>query len=279
MKIKTILTALILGMNTLSVQAAEPQTAPAYIGQAFNQIYGKAYRPENMQGKVPLVIFAHELSKTHATMEAYAKSLAEHGVAAYVFDFRGGSAESKSAGKTTEMSVKTEMRDLQEVIEAAKKWDFVDGNKIVVVGGSQGGVVSALTAAQNPQDIAGLILMYPAFVLEDDAKKFAPDVSKLPSEINYRGWIPLGRDYFDVAKNLDLFSKIGNYTKPVLIIHGDADDIVPMSYINKARSSYQAGNAEIAVIKGGKHIFENENHHRQALQQMLGYLRTQGFVR
>lgn len=58
-----------LGMSTLSVQAAEPQTAPAYIGQAFNQIYGKAYRSENVQGKVSLVIFAHELSKTHATME------------------------------------------------------------------------------------------------------------------------------------------------------------------------------------------------------------------
>ena len=56
-----------------------------------DSIYGIAYIPET-DTKVPLVIFSHELGNNHESGIRYAERLARNGYAAYVFDFRGGSA-------------------------------------------------------------------------------------------------------------------------------------------------------------------------------------------
>ncbi len=60
------------------------------------------------------------------------------------------------------MSAMTEVSDLEAVIEAAKDWDFVDSSAIVAVGESQGGCVSAVYAADHADELAGLVLLYPA---------------------------------------------------------------------------------------------------------------------
>ncbi|MCM1228136.1 MAG: lysophospholipase [Clostridium sp.] len=92
----------------------------------------------------------------------YAEELAQHDIAAYCFDFRGGGGN-RSDGNTTEMSVMTEVSDLETIIIDAVEWDFVDDNRIILFGESQGGIVSAITAARHNDEVAGLILAYPAF--------------------------------------------------------------------------------------------------------------------
>ncbi len=134
-------------------------------------IYGKLYRPANATGKQPIVIYSHGLAGNYEILENFAKALAEKGITGYAFDFRGGGDKSQSSGKTTEMTVLTEVDDLKNIVAAVKKWDFVDANKIVLLGESQGGAVSALTAAEMPNEIAGLITFYPAYAMVDDAKK------------------------------------------------------------------------------------------------------------
>ena len=49
-----------------------------------------------------------------------------------------------SDGSTTQMSVMTEVSDLEAVLAAAKSWDFVDADRIILNGFSQGGIVSAI---------------------------------------------------------------------------------------------------------------------------------------
>ena len=79
----------------------------------------------------------------------YAKLLASMGYASYCFDFNGGSAvKSKSSGKTVDMSVLTEVKDLEAVISYAKERSYTNSEQIVLMGCSQGGFVSALEAAK-----------------------------------------------------------------------------------------------------------------------------------
>lgn len=94
------------------------------------RIYGKLYMPQTGKQKVPLVIFSHELAASHKTGTGYAKALAARGAAVYVFDYRGGGPESRSDGKTTDMSVMTEVSDLETVLSTARSWDFVDNTSI-----------------------------------------------------------------------------------------------------------------------------------------------------
>lgn len=106
--------------------------------EVYNQgqkIYGIAYIPDTESEKHPLVICAHGLGGSYQSNDAYARQFASHGMAAYCFDFRGGGG-SRSDGDTTQMSVMTEVSDLEAILKAAEEWDFVDKNKIVLLGTS-----------------------------------------------------------------------------------------------------------------------------------------------
>ena len=75
----------------------------------------------------------------------YAELMASHGLAVYCFDFCG-SGGFHSDGKMTEMSLITEATDVGTVLQAAKEWDFVDPDKIILLGECQGGAASAIVA-------------------------------------------------------------------------------------------------------------------------------------
>lgn len=75
----------------------------------------------------------------------------------------------KSDGLTTEMSVLTEVKDLERVIDYAINREYADKNNIVVMGCIQGGYVSALTVTKGKYNVNKLVLFYPAFCIPDDA--------------------------------------------------------------------------------------------------------------
>ena len=83
-------------------------------------IRGTECRPEGEN--LPIAIVCHGFMAWQDTVRHYAAFLAEMGYAPYCFDFNGGSVmKSKSDGKTTEMSVLTEVNDLEAVIWEAEK--------------------------------------------------------------------------------------------------------------------------------------------------------------
>lgn len=216
-------------------------------------IYGKAYVPV-ADGKVPLVIACHGFGTNHEIGEGYAEEYAKHGIALYTFDFCGGSGdgcENLSDGKTTDMSVMTEASDLGEVYLAAKEWDFVDEKRIFFQGGSQGGLVAAIAGIRFRREIAGLILLYPAFDTYDNIhSEFS--LGDLPDEFDFEG-ITVGRKYVEDLWNYDARDHISGFEKPVLILHGSEDDVVPPSYSKEASKLYP--NCTFFLISGAEHGF------------------------
>ena len=86
-------------------------------------IYGIAYIPIKDQKRFPLAIFSHGLGDSYISNYSYIEQLATHGIATYSFDFRGGGGD-KSNGKTTEMSVMTEVNDLEAVFKGVRRMGF-----------------------------------------------------------------------------------------------------------------------------------------------------------
>ena len=68
------------------------------------------------------------------------------------------------------MSVLTEASDLSAVLDAAKAWPFVDSDKIFLLGGSQGGLVTIITGCERQDELAGMMLMYPALSAKADSQ-------------------------------------------------------------------------------------------------------------
>lgn len=203
------------------------------------QIYGTVYRPMEAEVHMPTVIFSHGIGGSGSDGATYADALAKQGYVVYCFDFCGGGLGSRSDGSTEEMSIFTEEKDLEAVITMIKEQDFVDENRIYLLGASQGGVVSAITAADHKEEIAGMVLLYPAFVLVDDAKERFGSPDNVPDR--FRMFIPLGRTYAENLFNYDIYEDIKNYDKEVLIIHGDADEIAPVSYSEQGAKAGDEG--------------------------------------
>lgn len=245
------------GGTTDTADTGAYTTQEIWVDNDGKQIYGIAYIPNDGNDTHPLVIFAHELGESHETGIPYAERLAAAGYAVYTFDFCGGSAngtENKSDGTSTEMSVMTEADDLESVLDAAKGWDFVDSKNIALLGGSQGGFVSAVTAAESPDDVKALILMYPAFVIYDDMHSRFASLDDVPDTFGQWGsWITLGRIYVEDVWDYDPYEHIGAYEGPVMVLHGDADGLVDISYGERAAQVYP--DASFHTIENGGHGF------------------------
>ena len=137
------------------------------------RIYGRLYTKCAEGERVPAVILAHSSSLTHAAMSGYARQLAERGMAAYCFDFCGGSKDSKSDGNTADMTPFTELADLRAVLHTVRTLPCVEADSVYLMGSSLGGFVAALLAEEEPDLVRGLILFYPAFNMPDLVRQFA----------------------------------------------------------------------------------------------------------
>ena len=138
------------------------------------------------------------------------------------------------------------------------------------MGSSQGGAVSALAGAAQPEAVRGMILLYPAFILADRANELFSSVEEIP-DTYYFMWMDVGRAYFEPLIGYDIYEDIAAYDRDVLLIHGDADSIVPLSYSERALEVYPS--ARLEVISGAGHGFDGEDF-ALALDYILEYLQA-----
>lgn len=218
-------------------------------------IVGGIYRPKNAEENVPLVICAHGFGGYNQAMQPYATALVKQGYAAIVFDFNGGGRSCRSDGATTDMSIFTEEADLKAVLKTAAAFPWVDKNRIYLLGCSQGGMVSAMVAADMPELVNALVLIYPAFSVADDARKRYASAEEIPETETLMG-LEIGRVYSESLLDYDPFADVTRYTGDVLIFHGTMDQTVDISWSQKAAEAYPC--AELIVYEGEGHGFGGE---------------------
>lgn len=196
-------------------------------------IYARAFVPD-VEGRVPLVIFSHGLGADARHEEEVQKTLAKAGIAVFSFEFAGGSSSAApmSEGLTTEMSVLTEVQNLKDAIRIASGMEYADPQKIYLMGSSQGGLVTALTAEEGT-NIAGLFLFYPAFSLPDDIRSSFPKLDEVPETFNLLG-TKIGKKYITDIYDMDPYANLDKLGMPVHIYHGKDDNIVPLTASQKA---------------------------------------------
>ena len=221
------------------------------------KIYGEIYMPGG-EGPFPLAIVGHGLGGNHRDVARYARDLHDLGIAVYVFDFRGGGKYSKSSGDTREMSLFTEIEDMEAVLEQAASWPFVDRKQIILAGGSQGAEVAAIVASRHPAEAAGVVMLFPAFVVKDYVHLLFDNLDQVPDEFNLMGWITIGKKYVEDIWDYDPFEEIGRYQGPVLLLQGDSDIMVPVSSSDQAARCYKK--IDYKVIAGGGHGFLGESY-------------------
>lgn len=220
-------------------------------------IKGLLYIPEISEKKFPLVVCCHGFGSKYEWMQEYAGEFCDAGCVAAIFDFCGGSQEERrSSGSSLDLSVVSEAEDTKAVLEYCKDLDFVDGEKVFLLGESMGGMVATMTACENPEAFKGLMLLYPGYSMPDMAKRLYPDKNSIP-RVCKTSRMDVGAKYYRDLYDIDVWSMIEQFKNPVYIIHGDADSVVPIEYSKKAVEIFD--NALLTVFSGREHGFEGDD--------------------
>lgn len=234
-----------------------------------NRIWGKIYVPKNVKKKVPLIVIGHGYNSSYRETRPYAEALASVGVACCIFDFCGGSMNSKSEGKTTEMSVFSEQSDMEAIMNASKGWKFVDQSRIVLMGCSQGGLVASITAAANAGKVNALILIYPALNIGYDAVNRHPKEAIHSEKFNLMG-LDISHVYYDRLLKYNVFEDIKKYKNPVVVIYGNQDPITANDSMDKAAQSFS--HCEFNIISEGRHGFPDKGHLSKAINYTIDFV-------
>ncbi|MBR6601270.1 MAG: alpha/beta fold hydrolase [Bacteroidaceae bacterium] len=249
-------------------QYAESNVEELWIRNGERHLYGVLSRPAHAKGKMPVAIIAHGFNGTHHFGRNYFDALNKLGYQVYTFDFACGSVNSRSDNNTMNMSILDEQSDLEAIVRYFKQQPDVDASRIVLIGESQGGLVSALTAASMPKDISHTILIFPALCIPDNWTARYPNLSDIPDTT--RLWnVPMGRRFFTEVRDINVFKRIGRYKRPVLIVQGDKDPVVSMKDSERAVKIYK--DARLHVIPGAGHGFKPKEF-EESLQQITQFL-------
>ena len=229
--------------------------------------------PEGNDGKCPLVIVIHgftgHMEERHIV--AVSRTLNEIGYATLRVDMYG---HGSSDGQFENHTLYKWLSNALTVIDYARSLDFV--TDLYLCGHSQGGMTVMLAGAMKHDVITGLIPLSPAWMIPEAARNgtllgqhFDPD--HIPDMLPAWGERGLGGNYVRVAQTIHVEEAIDRYDGPVLIVHGDEDEAVPVEYGIRAAERYK--NCSLVLIPGDDHCYNR--HLDQVLDAVRAWMQEQ----
>jgi fermentation-respiration switch protein FrsA (DUF1100 family) len=127
----------------------------------------------------------------------------------------------------------------EAALDCLERRSDVDRNRMVAVGWSMGGAVAVDLAARHR--VSGLVVINAFTSLQATARALQP-------------WLPTS---LVLKSRFDNLSKIGTVTCPILIIHGDRDEVVPPRMSGELQAAARAPVRSLTVAGAGHNdIFE-----------------------
>ena len=173
------------------------------------------------------VLLAHGNAGNIGDRVLHAKLLADAGLDVFLFDYRG---YGRSEGRPDEEGT---YRDARAARHALLRQPGVDGARIVYLGESIGGAVAVALAVEAPP--LGLVLQSAFTSVKDMGRLHYPFI---PAAV-----VP------DAYPSL---RRVAQLQAPLLVIHGDRDDIVPVAH---GRALFEAAPQpkRIEIVRGAGH--------------------------
>ncbi|MDP4093869.1 MAG: alpha/beta hydrolase [Bacillota bacterium] len=241
---------------------------------------GMLHTPDNYRGKIPLCIIFHGFTgnkmEAHFIFVKLSRMLEKCGIASLRFDFAGSG---ESDGEFVNMTMSGELADAHNILNYAKELDFVDNERIAVMGLSMGGAVASLLAGQRKQDVRALCLWAPAGSMNEtfEVRYLGSDKDK----INKNGWIDIGGfnvgiGFMHDLNSIDIYQRAAEFDKNVLIIHGENDCTVPLKASERYLDIY-GYRSRLYMVKGGDHTFNSSVCEMEVLGETVQFLKNELF--
>lgn len=243
-----------------------------YIDKDGFRIHAKLDLPKEVAGeKIPLVIVVHgftgHMEERHIL--AVAKAAREAGMATLRVEMYG---HGKSDGIFEHHNILDWIADMLYVVDYAKSLPFA--GDLYLMGHSQGGLLTMLIGGLKADQLKAIIPLSPAISIREGCRegelfgaKFDPD--HIPDSLTLGNGRVISGDYIRTAAALPVEQAIDAFKKPVLIIHGEADESVPVRFSRWAAERYR--NAKLVLIPEDTHCYDR--HLEKVTEAVKEFLR------
>jgi uncharacterized protein len=233
-----------------------------------DSLSGVLHHPSEARAK-GAVILCHgmESNKGSNKLVLLGQALAERGVLALRFDF---SYVGESSGKFEDITYSGEVDDLKAAYALVQSRQT---GKTAILGSSMGGSVALLFAAQEPT-VAALVTLAAPLHPENFPRRILT-----PEQIQCwrnRGFTlhngqRLNATLLEDLEHIDVAASARQVSCPVLILHGDADEVVP---VEEARELHDclASSKRLVIFEGSDHRLSHPMILRQVISQALDWL-------
>lgn len=221
----------------------------------------------------PIIILCHgfSTSKNSGTYLALKDRLSRHNISTFRFDFYG---HGESEGKFEDITISEAVDDILQAIEFLVSEDF---KNIGLMGSSFGGIASIMAASKTNRLFT--------LALKSPVSNYTNNEIETKSEAELLDWKKKGYRYYESGdgrklrlnytfyedfKNNDGYKAAPKIMVPTLIVHGDADEIVPFK--QSVKTSKLIPDCKLHPVKGANHHYDGPGHAEEMLQALEGFI-------
>jgi dipeptidyl aminopeptidase/acylaminoacyl peptidase len=219
-------------------------------------VHGLFYTPPGLAedaGPPPVIVRVHggPTGVVEAGFDARTSYWLDRGWAILQVNYRGSAGYGRAYRQALHES--WGVHDVEDTVSGAQELaglGRVDGERMVVMGGSAGGYTVLLSMALYPEVFAAGVDLYGVadlFALSEDTHRF--EAHYLDSIV---GLLPATYDRYKERSPLTHADKI---TRPLLILQGDKDEVVPLAQSQAIYDTLQRKGREVELK-----VYEGEGH-------------------
>ncbi len=223
------------------------------------------------RGETVIVLHGYTASKYNTEyIKPVVEILAKHGYNVVVYDHR---AHGDSEGDITTLGYK-EVDDLSRVIDWLIEEKRISG-KIGLIGYSMGGAITLKALAVEDRIAAG-VADSPYVDIVVSGRQWIKRMKGILRTIllmDYPLIIRFARKYAGVdLKELNMFNYAEKIRKPLLIIAGKNDDLVPLGQINELAKKIKAVNENTEIwITDSRHVSAVRDYPEEYEEKVIGF--------
>jgi uncharacterized protein len=235
------------------------------------RIVGTLHRPDSPSEAGVVLGHCFTCSRHTSILRDISRRLRDDGIAALRFDFSGNGQSEGDFARTTYT------RHIDEMRRAAEMLRDEGCVRLGLAGHSMGAAIAVLAGAELPGvrgvcalagRLAGLdpTLIFNGVQLEELRQTGRVHFQSRGRELT------LGREFFEDARRYDLPEIAASLPAPLLVVHGDQDEIIPVQNAYEARS--RNPDVELFILPGADHMFGDPAHRRKIADRVARWFRT-----
>jgi dipeptidyl aminopeptidase/acylaminoacyl peptidase len=212
------------------------------------------HRPAGPDGRrFPAVLFLHGFPGSEKSVDLQ-RALMKRGIASAAPHFLG----SWGSGGTYRFT--TLVPQARAALRAMKRLSFVNPKRVAVYGFSMGGWTALNLAADEPS-LKAAVAVAPCGGPEMLGPGTRSFITHLSRPLNAPQPKALLKDFSTALRRFDPAAAVPRMRAPLLLIHGDADDTIPLA-VSRRLAALAPRGTRLMVVRGAEHGFLD---HREKL--------------